>query len=431
METGTINVGDGNLAIKAPEQPEQKVNHSKLPIILAIIFAAIVVIAVTIIIVVLNSSETPTTPTSPELPEDVEEVKSYMVLDDYYGYGFDLEKWTNSKSLITSYTELQNFYSDIEDYYLESIDPDIYYNEPTDCAGGPEGTDCESYIETQVPIETPIKKIDELNEEFFDEHDLIITSYINMACGGGFNRIRSVSKEGDTVTTEIGYDGSCGVCAEEFLIILVEIEKNFASESDTFVTKHTRENNPRCDHSVVEKPMIYLYPEEETKASVKLGNPAALTTTYPKYSEKTGWQVTARPDGTLISSDREYYGLYWESNNEIKQKEDGFIVAGEDTVKFLEEKLAILGLNEHEINEFIVYWLPKMEHNNFNYIRFATSAEIEEIMPLSVSPKPDTIIRVLMEFKALDKEIEIEEQKLDKASRKGFSVVEWGGTEIK
>ena len=52
-------------------------------------------------------------------------------------------------------------------------------------------------------------------------------------------------------------------------------------------------------------------------------------------------------------------------------------------------------------------------------------------MPLEISPKPDTIIRVLMEYKPLKKYIQIEEQKLCSSERNGFTVVEWGGTEIK
>ena len=52
-------------------------------------------------------------------------------------------------------------------------------------------------------------------------------------------------------------------------------------------------------------------------------------------------------------------------------------------------------------------------------------------MPLEVSPKPETTIRILMEFKSLDQEIEIKEQKLERVERKGYTVVEWGGIEIK
>ena len=51
-------------------------------------------------------------------------------------------------------------------------------------------------------------------------------------------------------------------------------------------------------------------------------------------------------------------------------------------------------------------------------------------MPLSINPNPDTLIRVLMTYKGLNKPINVEEQKLDTPKRNGFVVVEWGGTMI-
>lgn len=183
-----------------------------------------------------------------------------------------------------------------------------------------------------------------------------------------------------------------------------------------------------------DKPIIYIYPEEETEVTVELGRKENLICTYPIYEDK--WEVTAKPDGTLIDdkTGRTYYALYWEGINSKKygnKLENGFVVKGEDTIKFLEEKLAILGLNEKEAEEFIVYWLPKMQNNKYNYIRFQTIEEINENMPLEVTPEPDTLIRIMMEWKALNKYIEVEEQQLERVERNGYTVVEWGGTEIK
>ena len=56
--------------------------------------------------------------------------------------------------------------------------------------------------------------------------------------------------------------------------------------------------------------------------------------------------------------------------------------------------------------------------------------EINKNMPLEITPTPDTVIRIVMEFKGLEKEIEVKEQKLETPQRNGFTVVEWGGTEI-
>ena len=57
--------------------------------------------------------------------------------------------------------------------------------------------------------------------------------------------------------------------------------------------------------------------------------------------------------------------------------------------------------------------------------------EINDNMQLNITPSPDSIIRIVMEFKALDKEINVKEQILQTPQRNGFVVVEWGGTEIK
>ena len=59
-----------------------------------------------------------------------------------------------------------------------------------------------------------------------------------------------------------------------------------------------------------------------------------------------------------------------------------------------------------------------------------TKAEIDEAEELNVNPKPDSVIRVMMSYKGLDRLINVREQKLKTADRAGFTVVEWGGTEI-
>ncbi len=181
------------------------------------------------------------------------------------------------------------------------------------------------------------------------------------------------------------------------------------------------------------KPLIYLYPKEETQVSVKLLNKDKLTVTYPKYEDS--WNVIAKPNGDLIDTktNRSLYGLYWEGLNTVTNgiQEDGFVVEGRNTISFLEEKLKVLGLNEREANEFIIYWLPKLEVNKYNYIRFESIEEINNNMPLEILPKPDTLIRVNMEFKKLNEKINVVEQELITPNRSGFVVVEWGGTELK
>lgn len=182
----------------------------------------------------------------------------------------------------------------------------------------------------------------------------------------------------------------------------------------------------------LDKPIIYLYPETEQEVSVELGNPEKLSCSYPKYED--GWKVLAKPNGDLtdLKTGRNLYALYWEGKDyKFSNAKDGFMVKGEDSAKFLEEKLGILGLTEKEAEEFIVYWLPQLEASPYNFIRFLSEEEIREYMPLNVTPEPDTTIRVMMEYKKVVVPYEVEEQELVTPERKGFTVVEWGGSEIK
>lgn len=62
---------------------------------------------------------------------------------------------------------------------------------------------------------------------------------------------------------------------------------------------------------------------------------------------------------------------------------------------------------------------------------FKLQKKIEKSMPLIISQQPDTLIRIMMEWKGLNEYINIKEQKITAVKRSGFTVVEWGGTEIK
>ncbi len=197
--------------------------------------------------------------------------------------------------------------------------------------------------------------------------------------------------------------------------------------------KNNNNNNGKNDNNKpieAEKPVIYLYPEKDMKISVKISSDK-LTHTYPKY--ENGWEVLAKKDGTItnLKTNSEHYCLFWEGvNTKAYSFDEGFVVKGDDSIKFLEEKLQILGLNRKEANEFIIYWLPQLEINDLNLIKFVTT-EYEKDYPLIVTPKPDSIIRVFMIFKKIDAiDVMIKEQKLIPVKRKGFSVIEWGGSEV-
>ena len=175
------------------------------------------------------------------------------------------------------------------------------------------------------------------------------------------------------------------------------------------------------------KPVLYLYPTKETNVTVKFEKPELLTTTYPKYINS--WNVKVSPNGDMYDKDgKYYYALYWDEKrySETDFKE-GFYVEGKDAIKFLEEKLTIIGLSDKERNEFIMYWLPIMEANKKNLVYFELTKERENSNKLIITPKPDSLLRVSIHIKKVNEKVNIKEQKLTTFNRNGFVAVEWGG----
>ena len=202
--------------------------------------------------------------------------------------------------------------------------------------------------------------------------------------------------------------------------------ENYRGEADLLTIAAS---NFEPDPDVCYKPVIYLYPMEETEVSVRLQLNGHLTCTYPAY--QNGWKVTAEPDGTLTdAAGMTYNYLYWEGETFTEYDfSEGFCVPGKDTAVFLEQALHHLGLTRREANEFIVYWLPIMERNPYNVISFQRERYTESAK-LYVSPEPDAMIRVFMAWKPSDAPVEIQPQALDGQERTGFTVVEWGGTKV-
>jgi len=106
----------------------------------------------------------------------------------------------------------------------------------------------------------------------------------------------------------------------------------------------------------------------------------------------------------------------------------GFVIEKYDIVPFLDEKLKLLGLNFEERYSFRSYWAKEIAKNEYSLIHFATD-EYEEAVPMIVTPEPETKIRIMMCFKAVDSSFQIVEQELTPVvtDRSGFTVVEWGG----
>lgn len=181
-----------------------------------------------------------------------------------------------------------------------------------------------------------------------------------------------------------------------------------------------------------EKPVIYCYPEKETGLSVQLQVNGQLGFTYPAY--ENGWNVTAKPDGTIVKDSTEYPYLFWEADVQpLPQSIDGFIVPADQVTAFLERQLTHIGLNSKEKTDFITYWAPRMVSKGQVFIRFSWGKETDHFARLAISPTPDHLNRLYMIWSPIPANVKFTElpnsQELPVFDRSGFDVLEWGGVQ--
>ena len=197
--------------------------------------------------------------------------------------------------------------------------------------------------------------------------------------------------------------------------------------------------------NVATKPVIYVYNSNNISSDVDVTiDKNNLSFEYPNRTNGW-WYIKTNKEGVTVypsKKDRDkdingkdYNYLFWEDTTTdiFYSLDEGFCIKGKDTREFLETSLVKLGMNQREINEFIVYWLPKMENNKYNIISFQTN-EYEKYYPLRVNPQPDNILRIFMVYYSSNKPIDIKTQDLESIrhgfERKGLYVVEWGGSEL-
>lgn len=177
------------------------------------------------------------------------------------------------------------------------------------------------------------------------------------------------------------------------------------------------------------EPIIYLYPEVTQKISVKIANSVTLWETMPEY--KNNWNVKATPQSeiTIEDDDNVYEYLFWEGTSGILPKRnDGFVISKENVATELPKILQKLGLNEKETEDFMEAWYPYVSEAPYYFITFHSQEVIDEYAELFVSPKPDTVIRVLMVYEPLNTYKEVPEFIYEPVpERKGFTLIEWGG----
>jgi hypothetical protein len=187
------------------------------------------------------------------------------------------------------------------------------------------------------------------------------------------------------------------------------------------------------------KPVIYLYSDKVKDVELTLNPTGELSFTYPLIKDK--WMVTASTNGQLSIGENTYPYLFWESENDNlqyavqgKNIPNSYQIKTDTVISFFENVLSQIGLTETEQTDFITFWGPELIKKDYALIQFLMAEDYTcQIAELHVKPQPDQARRVFMYFSGSNKIYEsVSNVPLAtlEFSRKGFTLVEWGGAEL-
>lgn len=181
---------------------------------------------------------------------------------------------------------------------------------------------------------------------------------------------------------------------------------------------------PIYDDIMVYKPNIYIYPTYNLNLCVKISFPMGgeIVESIPSYSEQ--WCVNVDTSGKI---DDQYDYLFYESKQpNTFQYKKGWCVARNDLKSFFENNMKQYNFSNAEINDFIDYWMPLLDENDYYLVYPQTNDIIDGIIKLDFSIQPNHVSRLFYGVVGVDDYTEIEEPKIESFKRDGFHVIEWG-----
>jgi hypothetical protein len=173
---------------------------------------------------------------------------------------------------------------------------------------------------------------------------------------------------------------------------------------------------------------LYLYPSSPIKVTVKVGRPVFNS----NLAYQDGWEVVALPNGTMITSAGLLDKITYDYAAPISIPQEGYVVPRTQLTDLLTTYATTLGLNPRESSDFISHW-EKTVPTTYPYIFVShyQGKDAQEILPLDIEPKPDTLLQLVMVFKPLSTIYTLPSKPiLPFPPRAGFTAVEWSGVVI-
>lgn len=227
-----------------------------------------------------------------------------------------------------------------------------------------------------------------------------------------------------------GDDGEYSLSLPEGIYDITAERREWESgdkESDVavFAGQETIVDLTLLSEAMVDKPNLYLYPEETSEVDVLL-TPAwgcEITQSIPEYGD--GWHVTVEPSGLI---DGQYTYLFYES--EIPRRfplGEGWSVPAGDLAEFFEQTLTAYGFTALETFDFVDYWtvhLPVAPYYGVYPITEATF--LDPLVSLDIQPIPDSLFRLWLVISPEEQAQSLPVPAVTPMTRIGFTAAEWG-----
>lgn len=182
------------------------------------------------------------------------------------------------------------------------------------------------------------------------------------------------------------------------------------------------------EDTMVEKPAIYIYPEQPGHFQVDLefGPGIRLTASEPDYG--TGWDVFVDDTGRIDATwDYLFYEIAMRGAPSIA---DGWCLSWSELSAGLESITIALGLTSAERDDFLVYWMSRLPVRDYYEIHPVFGNDLDAWVKLDVTPAPDAVLRFWLFFRGRDTVVELPTPHIPAVERTGTTVVEWGGAVI-
>lgn len=181
---------------------------------------------------------------------------------------------------------------------------------------------------------------------------------------------------------------------------------------------------------MAEKPVIYIYSDEEVPLTIGVKPKGEMMFTYPQTSGN--WSGIATKNGFTVEG-KHYPYLFWEAKmntiQDVKWKNTS-VISIEEVYIYLEQVCDKVGLNDQERTDLITYWGPRMM-NYENCEVLALTDEVDNLFgDLTVSDDKFKVERFYLIFReAKNPKHHINLKSVRTFKRSDKFILEWGGAD--